>query len=438
MTYCLSTDFTNGAVTRVLLLFDRPSYLPTFRNYFSVFLIFLFVPGVLCCQHFSGPSRVSDYFRPVERGLRLDGDLERLWWKLFIHVNSDLSEISQEQLWLLDTSASRGRQSVAKMMTSFAFSCLSHHRGSIGDAETPRFPCCQRSHGTPGSKSVARRRAHRSTPTRSQAGYLVGKYGVQASATDLKALPLGPTPPPGNSTLGSSVPHSPPRSESKRPVERPSFSDTGHSARLEKKGSVQQSLVNQPVYSEHVPVTPGPGKTRYPSNDRCPVSPTSLGIPGAPTTPGAPVTPGSPVTPGALVRPVYTGQKAQKEKADQCLDRSELPVLISPVRLVQLEHNVHEPLGNMPTLQIEHSSEHSQAFQDLTNSDSPVPGNIGCTGYTRSDQALSVTPAALVTPGDPSLGTLFQIGPLGLGPIPPDSTLGIWLVSLGFRLRPLT
>ena len=55
----------------------------------------------------SGPSQVSDYFRPVERGLRLDRDLERLWWKLFIHVNSDLSEISQEQLWLLDTSASR-------------------------------------------------------------------------------------------------------------------------------------------------------------------------------------------------------------------------------------------------------------------------------------------------------------------------------------------
>ena len=115
-------------------------YLPTFRKYFSVFLIFLFGPGVFCCQHFSGPSRVSDYFRPVERGLRLDGDLERLWWKLFIHVNSDLSEISQEQLWLLDTSASRGRQSVAKMMTSFAFSCLSHHRGEIGDSEIPRFP----------------------------------------------------------------------------------------------------------------------------------------------------------------------------------------------------------------------------------------------------------------------------------------------------------
>ena len=102
---------------------------------------------------------------------------------------------------------------------------------------------------------------------------------------------------------------------------------------------------------------------------------------------------------------------------------------------MQLENNVHEPLGDMPTLQIEHSSEHSQAFQDLTNSDSPVPGNIGCTG---SDQAQWVIPGALVTPGDPSLGMLLQIDPLGLGPIQPDPTLGIWLVGLGFRLRPLT
>ena len=91
------------------------------------------------------------------------------------------------------------------------------------------------------------------------------------------------------------------------------------------------------------------------------------------TTPGTPITPGSPsstVTPGKSVRPVHTGQNAQSEKADQCLAQSELPVLNSPYRSVQLEHNVHEPLGNMPTLQIEHLSEHSQVFQDFTNSDS--------------------------------------------------------------------
>ena len=135
---------------------------------------------------------------------------------------------------------------MAKMMTSFAFSCLSHHRGVIGDAETPRFSCSQRSHGTPGPKSPARRPTHRSTPTRSQAGDLVGKYGGDRYAetpsfpavddhTEHRVLVSRLTtdppfhPPPGDSTLGSSVPHSPPRSESKGPVERPSSSDTGHS-----------------------------------------------------------------------------------------------------------------------------------------------------------------------------------------------------------------
>ena len=149
-------------------------------------------------------------------GLRHDGDLERLWWKLFIHVNPDLSEISQEQLWLLDTSASRGQQTVAKMMTSFAFSCLSHHRGEIGDSEIPRFPVNVLTEHRVLSLPLDDRPTHRFTPTRSQAGDLVGKYGVQASATDLEALPLGPNPPPGDSALGYAIRYSPPRSESKR------------------------------------------------------------------------------------------------------------------------------------------------------------------------------------------------------------------------------
>ena len=119
------------------------------------------------------------------------------------------------------------------------------------------------------------------------------------------------------------------------------------------------------------------------------------------TTPGTPITPGSPsstVTPCESVRPVHSGQKAHLEKADQCLALSELPVLNSHDRSVQLEHNVHEPLGNMPTLQIEHLSEHSQVFQDFTNSDSQnvrtdeSPGNplgIGHTG-NRSGHEHSV------------------------------------------------
>ena len=156
-------------------------------------------------------------------------------------------------------------------------------------------------------------------------------------------------------------------------MERPSSCDTGHNAHLATKGSVQQSQVNRPVYSEHVPVTPGPSKpdTGPMTGTRCSVPPTTPGKLGTVTTPGTPITPGSPVTPGESVRPVHTGQKAQLEKADQCLAQSELPVLNSPDRSVQLEHNVHEPLGNMPTLQIEHLSEHSQVFQDFTNSDSP-------------------------------------------------------------------
>ena len=83
-----------------------------------------------------------------------------------------------------------------------------------------------------------------------------------------------------------------------------------------------------------------------------------------------PVIPGDSVTPGDLVRPVFTGQEAQKEKIDKCLDRSELPVLNSPGSSVQLEHNVHKQHRNMPNLQAEHWSEYPEVFQDVTNSDS--------------------------------------------------------------------
>ena len=117
-----------------------------------------------------------------------------------------------------------------------------------------------------------------------------------------------------------------------------------------------------------------PGHTRYRDpvlGTRCSVPPTTPGKPGTVTTPGRPITPGSTVTPGDSDRPVHTGQKAQLEKAYQCLDQSELSVLNSPGRSVQLEHNVHEQPGDMPNLQIEHLSEHSQVFQDFTISDSP-------------------------------------------------------------------
>ena len=106
---------------------------------------------------------------------------------------------------------------------------------------------------------------------------------------------------------------------------------------------------------------------------RCSVPPTTPGKQGTVTTQGIPIIPGSPsstVTPGESVRPVHTGQKTQLEKADQCLAQSELPVLNSPDRSVQLEHNVHKQPGNMSNLQAEHFSEHSEAFLDFTNSES--------------------------------------------------------------------
>ena len=51
-----------------------------------------------------------------------------------------------------------------------------------------QFPCSRHSHGTPGPKSPARRPTQRSTPTRSQAGDLAGKYGVQAVS---QVIPCG-------------------------------------------------------------------------------------------------------------------------------------------------------------------------------------------------------------------------------------------------------
>ena len=74
--YCLnfanlfshSSEFPADAILKQVLLssiksgfmidISKSDYLPTFRNDFSVFLIFIFVPGVFCCQHFRGLFRV--------------------------------------------------------------------------------------------------------------------------------------------------------------------------------------------------------------------------------------------------------------------------------------------------------------------------------------------------------------------------------------------
>ena len=134
-----------------------------------------------------------------------------------------------------------------------------------------------RSHGTPGPKSPARRPTQYFTPARPLTRDLAGKYGDPAvSQVILRGSNSadGQNPPPGYSTLGTLSQDRSPWSESICLVERPPFCDTGHNARLATKGLVQQSPVNRPVYSEHAPVTPGPGKpgnglstgtwTRYP------------------------------------------------------------------------------------------------------------------------------------------------------------------------------
>ena len=133
-------------------------------------------------------------------------------------------------------------------------------------------------------------------------------------------------------------------------MDRPSVSN--RSDRSATKRSVQQSSVNRPVHSEHSPVTPGPRIT-------------GTGQTG--TRYQDPVPGNTSYTVSDQAQPV---RKLKKVQANQCLDQYELLVLNLPVRPVQLEHNVHESLGNMPSVQDEHSSEDSQAFQSLLISDS--------------------------------------------------------------------
>ena len=133
-------------------------------------------------------------------------------------------------------------------------------------------------------------------------------------------------------------------------MDRPSVSN--RSDRSATKRSVQQSSVNRPVHSEHSPVTPGPRNT-------------GTGQTGTGTR--YPVPGNTSYTGSDQAQPV---RKLKKVQANQCLDQYELLVLNLPVRPVQLEHNVHESLGNMPSVQDEHSSEDSQAFQSLLISDS--------------------------------------------------------------------
>ena len=96
-------------------------------------------------------------------------------------------------------------------MTSFAFSCLCHHRGVSGYAGTPSFPAVE-AHTE--HRVLVRGDGGPTVPPPPDPGDLAGKYGVQASAKDFEAMLLGPNPTPGDSTLGTLSQDRSPRSES--------------------------------------------------------------------------------------------------------------------------------------------------------------------------------------------------------------------------------
>ena len=96
-------------------------------------------------------------------------------------------------------------------MTSFAFSCLCHHRGVSGYAGTPSFPAVK-AHTE--HRVLVRGDGGPIVPPPPDPGDLAGKYGVQASAKDFEATLLGPNPTPGDSTLGTLSQDRSPRSES--------------------------------------------------------------------------------------------------------------------------------------------------------------------------------------------------------------------------------
>ena len=85
-------------------------------------------------------------------------------------------------------------------MTSFAFSCLCHHRGVSGYAGTPSFPAAEayKEH-----RVLVRRNGGPIVPPPPDPWDLAGKYGVQAPAKDFEATLLGANPTPGDSTLGT-------------------------------------------------------------------------------------------------------------------------------------------------------------------------------------------------------------------------------------------
>ena len=73
---------------------------------------------------------------------------------------------------------------MAKMMTSFAFSCLCHHWGVSGYAGTSSFPAVE---AHTAHRVLVRRDGGPIVPPPPDPGDLAGKYGIQAPAKDFEA-----------------------------------------------------------------------------------------------------------------------------------------------------------------------------------------------------------------------------------------------------------
>ena len=150
--------------------------------FFRVFLIFSFCSRNVLLSTLWGPSGVLGYFHPVEWCLRLDGDLERLWWKLFILVNIDLSEfhrttLASGQVGLSGTTVCGQDDDILCIQLSLSSSGGERVRGNT------QFPGSRSSHRTPGL-SPKGRQTHR--PPRPDPGDLAGKYGVRLRPRTLR------------------------------------------------------------------------------------------------------------------------------------------------------------------------------------------------------------------------------------------------------------
>ena len=178
-------------------------------------------------RHLYGDRGVSPLEAPLVQGRALNGTYRRL--------------------------TRRGRLLTVQMMTSHQL-CLGHHQGVSARTETPRFPSTAHTEHRVLSLPPDDRPNVPPDPDPSPEIWPVSmgirlfrKLSLKAALTLLMVR----TPHRAIFPWARYLQDRSPWSESICPVERPSSCDTGHYARLATKGSVQQSPVDRPVYSEH-------------------------------------------------------------------------------------------------------------------------------------------------------------------------------------------